>query len=126
MGDTANPTTPGPHNHLARLPAPRDPANPRAEIDRVFGIDASVIEGLPIEVGHGCKSVAWQLAEHVRRAWAENGRAQARALILKLCANKSVDQGSLAEELVARGLMSAKTAASSRALEEFSPSGTPN
>ena len=121
MGDTANPTTSGMHNHLGPQAVPRDP-----QIDRVYGVDAPIIEGVPIEVGHGCKSAEWQLAEYVMRIFAANGREVSRVLLLKLCTNEIIDQEKFAEELVTRGLMSEKTAAAARAFEEFSPSGTPN
>jgi hypothetical protein len=96
----------------------------------VFGVDAPVIEGLPIEVGHGCKSVEWQLAEHVRRIFVANGRDAARQLLLRLLElsskSDSIDQQRLAAELVERDLLSHKTAAAMRALDEFLPAGAAN
>jgi hypothetical protein len=109
MADTANPTTPGAHNHLGHAPA-----------------SPQMIEGLRIEDGHGCKPIEWQIAEHVLRIFVANGRDESKALLLKLLSNNGINQEIFAAELVARGLMSAKTVASERALDEFTPSGSPN
>lgn len=124
MAETVNPTKPGPHNHLGNRIAPRD--TPAPQIDKVFGVDAPIIEGLPIEVGHGCKSISWQLAEHVLRIFATEGREASRALMLKLLTNKTINQGELAVELIARNLLSQKAAAGRRALEAFAPAGPGN
>lgn len=123
MGDTPHPTHPGPHNHIGSAVKRAVPA---PHIDRVFGVDAPIIEGLPIEVGHGCNPVPWQLAEHVARIFATEGRDASRALILKLLCNTGVDQPALARELVARGFMSTRTAEARRALEAFAPVGPGN
>jgi hypothetical protein len=72
MAEGPNPTRPGIGNHLGGPPPARDPANPRREIDRVFGVHAPVILGVPIELGHGCLPVESQLAEHVLRIWRED------------------------------------------------------
>jgi hypothetical protein len=122
----ANPTTPGPHNHLGSRPAPRDPATEHRLIDKVFGVDAPIIETLPIEIGSGCMPVEWQLAEHVLRVFVAGGRDPSRALVLKLLSNKTIDQQKLAAELTARNLMSEKTAAAKRTLDQFTPAGSPN
>jgi len=105
MGETATPTTPGIHNHLGSRTVAR------TQFDRVFGVDAPITEGLPIEVGHGCKPVEWQLAEQVLRVFVENGSDESRVLLLRLLSNSSINQERLAAELVARNFMSQKTAA---------------
>lgn len=46
MGETANPTTAGMHNHFSRPRRPHDPSNPRKAIDAVFGDNGPIIEGL--------------------------------------------------------------------------------
>src|ERR1700733_10831362 len=48
-------------------PATGKPTNERRDIDKVFGVDAPIICGLPIEVGSGALEVEQQLVEHVRR-----------------------------------------------------------
>jgi hypothetical protein len=123
MGDTPHPTRAGMHNHIGSAVKRAVPA---PHIDRVFGVDAPIIEGLPIEVGHGCNPVPWQLAEHVARIFATEGRDAARALMLKLLLHTGIDQLAFANELVARNLMSVKTADGRRALEAFAPVGPGN
>ena len=86
MAETANPTTPGMHNHFNPQRRPHDPSNPRKEIDRVFGEDAPIIEGIAIEVGHGCQPVANQLVNRVLAIHNTDGANAARALLKKLMA----------------------------------------
>jgi hypothetical protein len=121
-----NPTTPGSHNHLHPPVRPHDAANPRREIDKVFGDEAPVIEGLPIEVGHGAKPVEWQLAQHLLRVLREDGADAARALFHKLRGAAGFNQRSLDAELVAVGFMASKTADAAKRLDEFQPGGTAN
>ena len=126
MAEGPNPTRPGRHNHVSPLVAPHDPAVGRRHIDQVFGVNAQIIEGVPIEDGHGCLPVETQLAEYARRLFVENGRDAARAWLLQALANTTINQKKFATELVARGLISEKTADASRMLDEFSPSGSAN
>lgn len=96
MAETANPTTPGMHNHVGGRPPARDPANPRGEINSVFGVHAKVIEGCVIEDGHGAQSVEQQLAAYLARVQREQGDAAARAKFERLLLNKSVNADRLA------------------------------
>ena len=122
MGDKPNPTTPGPHNHLGAKPR----RSPDPQFDRVFGVDAPIIEDLPIEVGSGCHSVAWQLAEHVLRVFASDGRDAAAELMKRLLVAQGFDMHQFRTELAARNLLAPDTAAKVRALDEFVPSGRTN
>jgi len=95
--------TPGIGNHIS--PRRRPPDSSRKSIDAVFGEDAPVIEGLPIEIGVGALPVEEQLAEHALRIWRTDGDPAARRLILKLLAHDNVSVDRLKIELVRRGLM---------------------
>jgi hypothetical protein len=122
----ANPTTPGAHNHLGGRPPARDPANPRGDFDRVFGVDAPLICRCPIEVGSGARSTEWQLAQHLVRIRSEDGDAAARALFHKLREAAGVNQRSLDVELVAVGFMAEATAGAAKMLDEYQPGGSSN
>jgi len=96
-------TTPGLHNHLSPRIRPADPS--RRHIDAVYGEDAPVIEGIPIEIGVGALAREEQLAEHALRIWRTDGAAVARNLILRLLAHDNVNVDRLKTELVRRNLM---------------------
>lgn len=127
-----NPTTPGMHNHLHPPEALPDPSNPRKAIDRVFGVDAPIIEGIPIEVGHGSLPVEVQLAEHVARIKAAEGEVAARSLIRKLLASFALptppqfNSAAFHAELVSRGLARPIPEAARKGFDESQPSGAPN
>jgi hypothetical protein len=123
MAEGPNPTTPGAHNHLNLVP--KDYRS-RGEIDRVFGTDAPVICGCPVEVGSGARSTEWQLAQHVLRVRNEQGVYAARALFHKLRDATGVNQRSFDAELVAVGFMAKATADAAKALDEYKPDGTAN
>jgi len=106
MAETANPTTSGLHNHLHAPRQAHDPHSPRKVIDAVFGDEAPIIEGLPIEVGHGCLLLEDQLAEHVKRLWKTEGAEAARAMQDRLLANKTVVPERLEAALAKRGVAS--------------------
>jgi hypothetical protein len=125
MADGANPTMPGIHNHFRRPVRAHDPANPRKLVDRVFGDEAPIIEGLAIEVGHGALSPARQLAEHVVRIFRTEGREAARIIIGKLF-KAPIDQTELRAALEARGLIYPIPAAARRGFDELKPNGAPN
>ncbi len=120
-----NPTTPGIHNHLTPPARAHDPANPRKAVDRVFGDQAPIIEGLPIEVGHGALPTEAQLAEHVVRIRGTEGDDAARGLIKRLFASSQVNQPRFRVELEARGLAKPIPAAQRREFDELKP-GAPN
>jgi hypothetical protein len=104
MARTANPTVPGAHNHLG--PRPRaDVDNTRTAINSVFGADAHVIEGLPIEVGHGALEIEAQLAAHVARIVRDQGEEAAGAMVERLEQNGRVRRQNLSRELLARGMI---------------------
>ncbi len=111
MAETANPTTPGMHNHFNPQRRPHDPANPRKEIDRVFGEDARIIEGLPIEVGHGCRSVEDQLVQHLMRIKKTDGNDSAWAMRDKLLVIGNINQEKFKAGLVSQGLLALAAAA---------------
>jgi hypothetical protein len=51
-------------------PATGKPTNERVVIDQVFGVDAKIVDGFPIEQGSGALPVEQQLANHrARVAW---------------------------------------------------------
>ena len=90
-------------NHISPRRRPPDPS--RKSIDAVFGEDAPVIEGIPIEIGVGALSVEEQLANNVARVRQDDGDQVARRLILNLLAHDNVSVDRLKIELVRRGLM---------------------
>jgi hypothetical protein len=112
--------------HGKLLPPGRQASTVRPGVDQVFGIDAPVICGLPIEIGSGAKSPVWQLARHLARIRSENGDDAARALFQQLRNEPGVDQRSLDAELVLTGFMAAKTAEGAKELDEYQPGETPN
>lgn len=120
-----NPTKPGIHNHLHRPVRPHDPANPRPAIDRVFGDEAPIIEGLPIEVGSGAPPAEAQLAQHVLHVHKRDGAAAARALIEKLC-KAQINQRAFREQLEAYGLARPISKTACRQFDELQPNGSPN
>ncbi len=108
-------TTPGMHNHISRARADQ----PRRTIDAVFGVDAPIIAGLPIEVGHGAKSAEWQLAEHLVRIRSADGDDALRTTYERLIGVGGFDMAALNAELVARGLKAVQRAMSDEARKTF-------
>ena len=85
---------------------PRRPPDPdRKVVDQIYGVNAPLIEGVPIEIGVGALAREEQLAEHALRIWRTDGDLAARRLILKLLAHDNVSVDRLKIELVRRGLM---------------------
>ncbi len=98
------------HNHFNPQRRPHDPANPCKHIDRVFRDDTPIIEGLPIEVGHGCLPVANQLVNRVLAIQNTDGDITARALLKRLMAGGHFNSRNAINLLVGSGLMSEDTA----------------
>jgi hypothetical protein len=110
-------------------PATGRPTNERREIDKVFGVDAPIICGLPIEVGSGALEVEQQLAEHVLRIRREDGDAAAWAIRDRLLVAAGFNMAKLKHALVRRDLLPPEEeppTATVEKLAEFQPSGTPN
>jgi hypothetical protein len=123
MAEGPNPTRSGPHNHTS--PLSKDYQS-RGDIDKVFGVDAPVICGCPIEVGSGARETEWQLAQHILRVRKEEGVDAARALFYKLRDAAGFNQRKLDAELVAVGFMAQATAEAAKKLDEYTPDGTAN
>jgi hypothetical protein len=105
MAEGPTPTSSGPHNHVS--PLPRDYQS-RGDVDKIFGVDAKIIEGLPIEQGSGCLLLEWQLAEHVMRIYHDVGDDAAWAMRDRLLVANGVNRAKLERELIVRDLLPKK------------------
>jgi hypothetical protein len=128
MGDTPNPTSAGPHNHLG--PKPHRAPDPR--IDRVFGVEAPIIAGAPIEVGSGANPVEFQLADYLAGIRATDGDDAMRAKYEEVLAAGGFSLTAFNNELALRGLKSpeplprAVPEEARTAFEQATPDGRPN
>jgi hypothetical protein len=84
------------------------------------------IEGLPIEDGHGCMPVEWQLAQHIARIRLKDGDDCAVALFKKLRTALGVNQRLFDAQLVRVGFMAEATAAAAAKLDAYEPGGPAN
>jgi len=85
---------------------PRRPPDPdRKLVDQIYGVDAPLIEGVPIEIGVGALSREQQLADHVAHIRQTDGDLAARRLILKLLAHDGVNVEKFRLECVRRNLL---------------------
>jgi hypothetical protein len=123
MAEGPIPTRPGLRNHISRVPQGHQS---RGDVDKVFGVDAAVICGCPIECGSGARETEWQLAQHILRVLKESGADAARALFYQLRDAPGFDQRKLDAELVDCGFMAKETAETGKQLAEYQPGGTPN
>ena len=123
MAEGPIPTRPGLHHHISRVPRGHQS---RGDVDKVFGVDAPVICGCPIECGSGARETEWQLAQHILRVLKESGADAARALFYQLRDAPGFDQRKLDAELVDCGFMAKETAEAGKQLAEYQPGGTPN
>jgi hypothetical protein len=122
MAEGPIPTRPGLH-HISRVPRGHQS---RGDVDKVFGVDAPVICGCPIECGSGARETEWQLAQHILRVLKESGADAARALFYQLRDAPGFDQRKLDAELVDCGFMAKETAEAGKRLADFQPGGISN
>jgi hypothetical protein len=120
MAEGPIPTSPGLHNHISRVP---QGYQSRGNVDKVFGVDAPVICGCPIECGSGARETEWQLAQHVLRVLKESGADAARALFYQLRDAAGINKRKLDAELVDCGFMAKETAEAGKRLADFQPGG---
>jgi hypothetical protein len=105
------------------------PTNERRHIDQMYGTEAPIICGLPIEVGSGALEVEQQLAEHVLRVHREDGDAAAWIIRDRLLVAAGFNRAKLKHALVRRDLLPPEEEPSTAAVEQladFQPSGVPN